>query len=187
MAITGLDFSHLGLYVKDLDKQTDFYTRVLEFTVTDRGTLPGPGGKPVRLVFMSRNPEEHHQLVFAESAEPSGVFTKLINQLSLRADGLGTLRTLHERFVAEGLERIEAAITHGNALSLYALDPEGVRLECYIDLPWYVDQPFRVPVDFAMNDETLMAHLESHARSLPGFKPRTEWVQEMKKRMGIEA
>jgi catechol 2,3-dioxygenase len=32
-----LSMSHIGLYVYDLPKMEDFYTRVLGFTVTDRG------------------------------------------------------------------------------------------------------------------------------------------------------
>lgn len=71
-----------------------------------------------------------------------------------------------------------ARITHGNALSIYLPDPEGNRLELYIDLPWYVSQPMRVPID--MDDETtLMQRLETHARTLPGFRPREQWRKEM--------
>jgi catechol 2,3-dioxygenase-like lactoylglutathione lyase family enzyme len=32
-----LMFSHMGISVIDLDRMTDFYTRVLGFTITDRG------------------------------------------------------------------------------------------------------------------------------------------------------
>ena len=41
-----------------------FYTRLLGFTVTDRGQLQGAAG-PVSLVFLSRDPDEHHQIVLA--------------------------------------------------------------------------------------------------------------------------
>ena len=37
-----------------------------------------------------------------------------------------------------------APITHGNALSVYFLDPEDNRFELYVDMPWYVSQPCRV-------------------------------------------
>ena len=36
-----LSMSHIGLYVHDLPKMEDFYTRVLGFTVTDRGKVRG--------------------------------------------------------------------------------------------------------------------------------------------------
>lgn len=178
----GLSLSHLGLYVHDLARMEDFYTRVLEFTVTDRGQLPGAHG-PVDLVFTSRDPDEHHQIVLA-TGRPEHLPFNIINQLALRADSLATLREMHRRLVAEDAGNI-SPVTHGNALSVYALDPEGTRLEIFIDLPWYVDQPMRVPVDLAQDDATLMATLEAHARALPGFRPRDQWRQEMAERMGV--
>ena len=41
-----------------------FYQDVLGFTRTDKGSMPGPGGALLELVFLSRDPEEHHQIVF---------------------------------------------------------------------------------------------------------------------------
>lgn len=183
MSRPGLAFSHIGLFVHDLPKMEDFYTRVLEFTVTDRGQLPGPNG-PIDLVFTSRDPNEHHQIVLMTGRPPELDFN-VINQLSLKADSLATLREMHRRLVAENARAI-TPITHGNAISIYALDPEGTRLELYLDTPWYVSQPMRVPVDFSLDDETLMQHVERHARTLPGFKPRPEWRAEMARRMGVQ-
>lgn len=177
----GLRFSHLGIYVHDIAKMEDFYGRVLGFTVTDRGQLAGPNG-PMQLVFLSRDPDEHHQIVLV-TGRPAELAYNPINQISMTADSLATLREMHHRLVAEGARAI-APITHGNALSVYALDPESNRIELYIDLPWYVTQPMRVPVDFTLDDAALMAHLEQHARSLPGFRPRAQWRAEMAQRMG---
>jgi catechol-2,3-dioxygenase len=179
----GLTFSHVGLFVHDLDKMEDFYTRILEFTVTDRGQLPGPNG-PVNLVFTSRDPDEHHQIVLI-TGRPAEISFNVVNQLSLKADSLGTLREMHRRLVEYGANAI-TPVTHGNAISVYAQDPEGTRLELYLDMPWYVSQPMRVPMDFSLDDTALMAEVEKHARSLPGFKPRSEWRAEMARRMGIE-
>ncbi|BCG05435.1 hypothetical protein PPGU19_100030 (plasmid) [Paraburkholderia sp. PGU19] len=178
----GLSLSHMGFYVNDMAKMEDFYARVLEFTVTDRGSLDTPHGK-VGLVFLSRDPVVHHQIVLA-SGRPAQLPFNPINQISLEADSLATLRLFYRRFVEEKMEEI-SPVTHGNAISFYARDPEGNRLEIFIDTPWYVDQPMRVPVDFALADDALMASVERHARELPGFRPRTEWVAEMAKRMGI--
>jgi catechol-2,3-dioxygenase len=178
----GLSFSHIGLFVNDLPRMEDFYTRVLEFTVTDRGQLPGPNG-PLDLVFTSRDPDEHHQIVLI-TGRPEEVSFNVINQLSLKADSLATLREMHRRLVAEKARNI-TPITHGNALSVYALDPEGTRLELYMDLPWYVTQPMRVPVDFSLDDAALMRNVETHARSLPGFRPRSEWRVDMARLMGV--
>jgi catechol 2,3-dioxygenase-like lactoylglutathione lyase family enzyme len=179
----GLSFSHLGLFVYDLDLMEDFYTRVLEFTVTDRGQLPGPDG-PVDIVFTSRDPDEHHQIILMRG-RPAEVGFNIINQLSLKADSLSTLREMHRRFVAENVRAI-TPITHGNAISVYGLDPEGTRLELYIETPWYVLQPVRVPLDFSLDDEQLMRRVETHARSLPGFQSHSEWRAGMARRMGVQ-
>jgi len=179
---TGLALSHMGFFVSDMAKVEDFYTRVLEFTVTDRGTLPSPRGT-VSLVFLSRDPKVHHQIVLA-SGRPEQLAFNPINQISLEADSLATLKHFHRRFVEEGMEEI-VPVTHGNAISFYARDPEGNRLEIFIDTPWYVDQPMRVSVDFTLPDEALLAEVERHASTLPGFRPRAVWEREMAARMGL--
>jgi hypothetical protein len=135
------------------------------------------------LVFLSRDPDEHHQIVLI-SGRPADMSFNPINQISLKADSLQTLCAMHRRLVEEGLPGI-APVTHGNAVSIYVPDPEGNRLELYVDLPWYVSQPMRVPVDLDDDEATLMARLEAHARTLPGFKPRTQWRDEMARRMGL--
>lgn len=182
MAGQGLSFSHMGFFVHDLARMEDFYARVLEFTVTDRGPLPGPSG-PMNLVFLSRDPDEHHQIVLI-SGRPEVLAFNPINQISFKADSLATLKAMHRRLQAEGAREV-IPVTHGNAISVYALDPEGNRIELYIDTPWYVEQPMRVPVDFALDEAALMATVEAHARTLPGFRPRAEWRAEMARRMGI--
>jgi catechol 2,3-dioxygenase-like lactoylglutathione lyase family enzyme len=179
----GLNFSHVGFFVHDIARMEDFYTRVLGFTVTDRGPLPGPNG-PMTLVFLSRDPDEHHQVVLL-TGRPATLPFNPINQISFKADSLQTLKAMHRRVQAEGADEI-IPVTHGNAISVYVRDPEGNRLEMYIDTPWYADQPMRVPVDFNLDDDALLAAVEAHARTLPGFRPRAVWRAEMARRMGIE-
>ncbi|MGS0741085.1 VOC family protein [Glaciimonas sp. GG7] len=178
----GLSLSHMGFYVNDMACMEDFYTRVLEFTVTDRGSLQTERGN-VQLVFLSRNPAVHHQIVLA-SGRPEQLAFNPINQISLEADSLETLKGFHQRFVSEGIGEI-MPITHGNAISFYAPDPEGNRLELFIDTPWYVDQPMRIAIDFDLPNDKLMAFVEQHAQALPGFRPRSEWEREMTIRMGV--
>ena len=115
---------------------------------------------------------------------PAKLGFNVINQLSLKADSLSTLREMHRRLVAEKVRDL-IPVTHGNAISVYGLDPEGTRLELFIDTPWYVLQPLRVALDCSLDDEALMRRVEAHARSLPGFKPRSEWRAEMARRMGV--
>ena len=182
MTRPGFRFSHFGMFVTDVARLEDFYTRLLDFTVTDRGTLPGPNGT-MQLVFLSRDPDEHHQIVLV-SGRPANLPFNPINQISLKADRLADLQAMHALLVAEGLPGI-TPVTHGNAVSIYVPDPEGNRLELYVDLPWYVSQPMRVPVDLSGDEEALMQRLETHARGLPGFRPRAQWREEMAKRMGL--
>ena len=60
-----LRFSHIGIFAVDPHSLAAFYEDVLAFTRTDQGELPGKdGGETVKLVFLSRDPEEvsvtHH-------------------------------------------------------------------------------------------------------------------------------
>ena len=179
----GLSFSHIGFYVQDIDKMEQFYRELLGFFVTDRGTLSGPSGE-FRLVFLSRDPDEHHQIVLA-TGRPDSLSFNVINQISLRADSLATLKTLYSKLSQTGASDIQP-VTHGNAVSVYLRDPEGNRVELFVDTPWYVDQPMRVPIDFNLPDDELMQAVEIHARQLPGFQPRSEWRARMVKLMNAE-
>lgn len=183
MKSPSLSFSHVGIHVHDPVAMEAFYTGTLGFFVTDRGRLELPKG-PVQLVFLSRNPDEHHQIVLA-TGRPAELAFNVVNQLSMRVDSLGGLKIMHERLRAQGNPDIHC-VTHGNALSVYAPDPEGNRVELFVDTPWYVTQPMRVPVDLSLPDEQIMSQAEAHARSLPGFRPRAQWRAEMARLMGMD-
>lgn len=178
----GLRFTHIGFHANDIDRMADFYKTVLEFTETDRGTLPGPNG-PIRLIFLSRDPQEHHQIVLV-SGRPDHLAYNVINQISLKADSLETLIAFHQRVTREQVREL-VAVTHGNALSVYFHDPEGNRVELYWDLPWYVSQPCRVAAPFHLSANEILIWAEEHARELPGFRPRDDWQREMAQRMGL--
>ena len=171
-----LTLSHFGMFVTDINRMVDFYTRFLGFAVSDRG--PNPNGE---IVFMTRDPREHHQLVMA-SGRPKDLQFNVINQISLRVDSLGTLRELYLGLKDEPVE-ILGPISHGNALSVYFRDPEGNRVELLIDTPWYVPQPHRLPVDIMQADEQLWGGIEKHCRGIPGFKSRQEWMVDVEKKI----
>lgn len=179
----GLSFNHMGIYVHDLPQMEMFYCQMLGFTVTDRGSLGSPSG-PVDLVFLSRDPLTHHQIVLA-SGRPAGAAFNPINQISLQADSLATLCDVYRKFIAYGATDMDA-ITHGNAISFYVRDPEGNRLELFVDTPWYVSQPMKVPVDLSVPEAALMERVEQHARSLPGFCLRSDWEDRMRALMQME-
>ncbi len=166
--VPAFSFSHMGIFVADLARMEDFYTRVLGFTVTDRGDLGS-----TRLVFLSRDPREHHQIVMA-GGKPSEVPFNSINQISFRMAEFAGLREMHRRLTDEKVKELYA-VSHGNALSVYFLDPEGNRIELFVDTPWYVQQPLRIPIDMRLPDAELWAWAEAQARKQPGFKPVEEW------------
>lgn len=180
-------FSHVGIFVRDLANMEDFYRRVMGFIVTDRGSLDTPRGR-VGLVFLSRDPNEHHQLVLA-TGRPEHLDFNLVNQMSFKVPDLGYLRAMYPRLKAEKAVTEILPATHGNAISIYFRDPEGTRIECFIDTPWYCEQPMRVAVDMAQSEEEIMAHSEAVARAAPRFQPRAQWVADMARRMeaGIHA
>jgi catechol-2,3-dioxygenase len=177
-----LNISHFGLFVTDLDRMVDFYTRMFGFVVSDRGaSSTGPS-----IVFMTRDPREHHQLVFA-AGRPAELPFNIVNQLSFRVDSVQTLRAMEARLKDEPGVKILGPVTHGNALSLYFRDPEGNRVELLIDTPWHVPQPCRIPVDLALPDKDLWEFIEAKARALPGFKSRAEWQAEITRKIASAA
>ncbi len=70
-----LSFSHVGLFVADLPKMVDFYTRVLGLVISDRAVRKDGG----EIVFMTLDPREHHQVVFA-SGRPAELPYNMIQQ-----------------------------------------------------------------------------------------------------------
>jgi catechol 2,3-dioxygenase-like lactoylglutathione lyase family enzyme len=169
-----LAISHVGIYVKDMQPMVDFYTRFMGFAIADRGSRPGG-----EIVFLTRDPREHHQFVLA-SGRPDDVNFNLINQISFRVDSLATLREMHEGLKREAVKEI-TTLTHGNALSVYFRDPEYNRIELLIDTPWYVPQPHHLNVDFALSDSELWGVIEKHVRATPGFRPVAEWVKDIER------
>ena len=174
-----LAFTHAGIYVTDMNRMVDFYTRAVGFAVADRGPRLQGGGE---IAFMTRDPREHHQLVLA-TGRPANLSFNMVNQLSFLVDGLVTLKALYRDLKREpGVEDL-GPVSHGNALSAYFLDPEKNRIEFYMHTPWHVPQPHRIAVDLSLPDAQLWAAVEEDVRATPGFKPRKEWIAEMERKV----
>jgi len=176
--LPAVSFSHFGLYVTDLPRMEDFYTRVLGLLVSDRGKLPGGSD----LVFLSRDPDEHHQLVLA-AGRPPGLEFNVVNQMSFKLAALEDLKTMHARAREEGVKQFRV-VTHGNAWSIYFPDPEGNRLELFVDTPWHTPQPVAEPFDIEKPVETIFKETEALCRNRPGFASRAEWRASQVARMG---
>ena len=87
-------FAHMGIYVVDMAKMVNFYTGVLGLCITDRALIRG-----VNVVFLSRDPDEHHQIVLVPGRDPAHAST--INQISFRVVSFPELRRIHTRLVED--------------------------------------------------------------------------------------
>ncbi len=172
-----LAFSHVGLFVHDLDKMVEFYTRILGLVVSDR-ELRADGSQ---IAFMTSDPREHHQVVFA-SGRPAELQYNMIQQISFRAASLGELRKTYNMLRKEPITEL-GPVTHGNAISTYFRDLEGNRLEVFIDMPWHVPQPFRIPLEMEKSDDELLNFVEDSIRGTPGFISRAEWTEGIAKKL----
>jgi catechol 2,3-dioxygenase len=176
-------FRHFGMFVRDLGPMRRFYENCLGLFVTDEGELEVDGIEGTsrqRLLFLSNDPEEHHQIVLVEGAWNVSGFNR-INQISFHCTSLAELRRAHGRIL--GVADDIRPVVHGNSWSVYFRDPEGNRLELYTETPWYVQQPCREPLDFARSDDEILAETEALCRTRKGFTARSEWVSRMKREM----
>ncbi len=166
--------THVAFFTRDLDKMVDFYTKVMGLTVSDRGPA---STAPVEMVFMSSDPGEHHQFVLANGRPDYATFN-IAQQISFLVNSLDELRTMHDRVEEAGLE-ITRVTTHGNAWSIYFVDPEDNRVEIYVHTPWHIPQPHVHSFDLSMSNDEIMRMTEAHCRADPGFKPVAERKKEM--------
>lgn len=177
-----LTFSHLGIYVTDMEKMTDFYSRILGFPVTDHGLLHGK----IPITFMSRDPKVHHQIALIQ-VRPAGAADTALNQISFNLPDLASLQRLRQRLKDEGMivEGVtkHRTITHGNAWAVYMHDPEGNQIELFVDSPWYIEQPCSTHIDMDRPAEEILAESEAYCRAQPGFKPAAEWQKDMAARI----
>jgi catechol 2,3-dioxygenase-like lactoylglutathione lyase family enzyme len=170
--------THVGMFVRDLDAMTEFYTQVVGLTISDRGDIPGDR----KIVFLSNDPDEHHQFVLVSGQPDSEI--KPAQQVSFLVDTLDDVRTMHDRVKAAGME-VLATTTHGNAWSVYFRDPDGNRVEIYTHTPWHIPQPHAAPFDLSLSNEQIVAWTEAHCRGHDGFMPATERAKVMKRRIGF--
>lgn len=155
--------SHVGLHVRDLEAMTKYFVDVLGFAVTDK--VDG------RMVFLSRNPQEHHQVALFAGRDWQ---SPQVQQLSFRVDTLEDVRAMYR-----ALSKVDTpgmrCISHGIAWSIYFPDPEGNRLEFFTDTEWYVRQPCADPIDFSQSAEEIYRITESFNKAHPDFEPMQNW------------
>ena len=168
--------THVGILVRDLDVMIEFYTRILGLVLTDRGPYYRGG----EICFLSRSPNEHHQVVFASGRLDGAAST--INQISFFVEDLETLIQYHAILKKLGVAGLDP-INHGNAWSLYFPDPEGNRLELYTVSPWHVQQPYADKLDLDESAEAIRAKTLAMIESDPTYGPREKWSAELRARI----
>jgi catechol 2,3-dioxygenase len=165
--------AHVGVCCFDIDKMIDFYSSVFNLVLTDKG----PGNTfPYMLAFLSASPGQHHQLALAQSRQAGAPST--VMQLSFKVDTLDELREARRRALDKGATKMRG-LNHGNAISIYCMDPEDNTVEVYLDTPWYVAQPHGDPLDLDQPDEVIWRETEAIVRADPTFKPVHQWSREV--------
>ena len=173
-----LSLSHTTLAVRDLDSMLEFYCGTLGFHVTNRGTVGADG----EMAFVSQDPGEHHQMVFVSGMpQPEHQFV-MVDHLAFRTGSLDDLRALDARLDEAGVEGV-IPINHGNAWSLYFNDPEGNGLECFVDSPFHVAQPFADALDLSAADATIEADTRAKIQDDSEFQPLADWQSAFRERL----
>ncbi len=145
--VSGL--GHVGIFVNDLMKQRDFYSRVMGLQIADED-LENRG-----MVFLSAHPEEEHHEFVIMKGRSGPEDAQVIQQISFKVDTLSELREFYATFREEGVH-IQRTVSHGNAFGMYASDPEGNTIEVYYKTGFPVPQPHGDPVDLAQSEEELL-------------------------------
>lgn len=174
-----LRLGHATIAARDINAMVDFYTGVLGFVVTNRGEpVPGMG----EMAFISQTSEEHHQIVLVHTPDPAPRNFVLADHLAFHVDSLDQLRELSARLSDAG-NTSAIPINHGNAWSVYFTDPEGNGLECYVDTPFHVAQPFGDGLDLSKSDAEIEEETRVRLSLQPEFQPFAQWRHAMDARL----
>ena len=175
-----LKLRHMGMFVWDIDKMSQFYQEVLGFLVTDKGFV-----RDHHVVFFSRDPKSHHQLVMETGRPPGSGPGYGLQQISFQVNDLKDLRLMHDLVSTRDDVTLIQTVDHGNSWSLYFRDPEVNRVEIYLDTPWHVEQPYLDMLDLTLSDEAIHQVTEQRLRGNPSRKPMQQWQHEMAERITL--
>ena len=173
-----LTLGHTTLAARDLGRLLAFYRDVLGFHVTNRG--PVPGGSEI--AFLSQDPSAHHQIAMVGGLVPPDTGFVMVDHLAFRTGTLEDLRVIEAKLVEAGVEGI-LPICHGNAWSLYFSDPEGNGVECFVDTPFHVAQPFAQGFDLHESDDAIVESTRKLVESEPEFQPFSTWQRDFTRRL----
>lgn len=177
-----LKLRHVGIFVSDIEIMSSFYIDVLGFTQSDRGAVRGG-----QVVFLTRDPACHHQLVM-ETGRPIGHGQGLgVQQLSFGVEKLDDLRTMQQQVSQRADVQLIQTVDHGNSWSLYFRDPELNRIEIYLDTPWHTAQPYLEPLDLSMSDFEIHQATQEKLLKIGGLQSFDSWSMEMSKTIELQS
>lgn len=121
---------HLVLSVRDVERSRRFFEDVLGFPVVAQN--------PRGMVFFSTDLEDnHHQLAIMPAKEGAALPSR--DQVGMQhvSFELGTFAELQDayRHLKENGVEIDHTVFHGVSKSVYFYDPDGNRLELYVNVP----------------------------------------------------
>ena len=71
---------------------------------------------------------------------------------------------------------------HGGSWSIYFADPEGNRIELFVQTPWYVP-PVSIPLDLSLSDDEIHRLTQEMVEATPGHMARSLWHERTRRRM----
>jgi len=173
-----LKLRHMGMYVWNLEMMSDFYQEVLGFLVTDKGFV-----RDHHVVFLSRDPRSHHQLVMETGRPPGSGPGFGLQQISFQVQELEDLRVMLRLVESRTDVTAIKPVDHGNSWSLYFWDPEENRIEIYLDTPWHIKQPYLEPLDLSLDDGTICKITEDRVKEDPTAMAMQDWRKQMEARL----
>ncbi len=171
-----LSWSHTVIIVKDEQTMLDFYTRVLGFQVTDRGPIADDRS----IIFLSQQPDEHHQVGFLLGRAEAGP-SNSVAHLAFRTDDMAELRARIAKLEAEGVAY--RPTSHGNTWSVYFQDPEMNGIEIFCATPWHVRQPQGEVWNTRLSDAELRDWTEATFKSEPEFSRQEDYIARRRKEL----
>lgn len=158
--------SHVGIFVRDLQRMEAFYRDFMGMTVTKRDANG-------RAAFLSADPAKEDHEIALMKGRPEGEEPKLIQQISMEVDSLDDVKDFYSRAKAEGYT-IQRVVSHASAVGCYFYDPEGNPCEvCWKTgyTSWAVTAE---PVDLDQPNDAILAQVRAHwerTRDVPMGEP----------------
>jgi catechol 2,3-dioxygenase-like lactoylglutathione lyase family enzyme len=170
--------SHVILFCFDHDKMVSFYRDTLGFHQSDTGPARGE-----TLTFLTLDPEIDHHMFGLCSGRTGPRDAKVVNHIAFRVHGMSELRRRYEQLkTALDVTDIDPT-NHGAWWSVYFRDPEGNRMEFFVDAPWYVKQPVVTKLDLSLTDEQIFETTRAKWGVEDTFQPMRSWKEKTAKKL----